>query len=65
MHVFLEGVLAYELKYLLRQYYIEEESTFSLQDLNQEIQTFPYGYPHIKDKRFIIIGNRPGSTKFQ
>ena len=53
MHVFLEGVLAYELKYLLR-HYIEEESTFSLQDLNQEIQTFPYGYSNIKDKPCII-----------
>ena len=53
MHVFLEGVLAYELKYLLR-HYIEEESTFSLQDLNQEIQTFSYGYSHIKDKPCII-----------
>ena len=53
MHVFLEGVLAYKLKYLLR-HYIEEESTFSLQDLNQEIQTFSYGYSHIKDKPCVI-----------
>lgn len=53
MHVFLEGVLAYEFKYLLR-HYIEEESTLNLHDLNQEIQTFSYGYSHIKDKPCII-----------
>lgn len=49
MHVFLEGVLAYELKYLLR-YYINEEGAFTLSDLNKEIQSFPYGYSHVKDK---------------
>lgn len=39
MHVFLEVVLAYELEYLLR-HYIKEESTFSLQDLNQKYRHF-------------------------
>ena len=53
MHVFLEGIIAYELKYLLR-HYIEEQSAFSLQELNKEIQKFPYGYTHIKDKPCVI-----------
>ena len=53
MHVFLEGILAYELKYLLR-YYINERGFFTLSDLNKEIQSFSYGYSHVKDKPCII-----------
>ena len=48
MHVFLEGILAYELKYLLR--YINEKGFFTLSDLNKEINFFSYGYSHVKDK---------------
>ena len=53
MHVFLEGVLAYEIKYLLR-HYINEEGVLTLSDLNKEIQTLSYGYSHIKDKPCVI-----------
>ena len=49
MHVFLEGILAHELKYLLR-YYIDEKGFFMLSDLNKEIQSFSYGYSHVKDE---------------
>ena len=53
MHVFLEGVITYELKYLLR-FYIEEKESFTLTDLNNRIQGFPYGYSQIKDKPCVI-----------
>ena len=53
MHVFMEGVISYELKYLLN-FYIKEKGLFALADLNNEIQGFPYGYSHIKDKPCII-----------
>ena len=49
MHVFLEGILAYEIKYLLR-YYINEKSDFTLDELNNAVQKFPYGYSQLKDK---------------
>lgn len=53
MHVFLEGIISYELKYLLK-FYIKEKGYFSLADLNREIQGFSYGYSHIKDKPCVI-----------
>ncbi len=53
MHVFLEGVFSYELKYLLK-YYMDVKKLFTLQDLNKEIQTFPFGYSHTKDKPCVI-----------
>lgn len=53
MHVFLEGVISYELKYLLN-FYIKEKGYFTLADLNNGIQSFPYGYSHIKDKPCVI-----------
>ena len=53
MHVFLEGILAYEFKYLLK-YYFEEESIFNLQDLNEEIRKYPCGYSQIKKKPCFI-----------
>lgn len=43
MHVFLEGILAYEIKYLLR-FHISENRDFTLDELNNAIQNFPYGY---------------------
>lgn len=52
MHVFLEGILAYEIKYLLR-YYIDE-GYFSLTQLNDEFRIFPLGYAHSKDRPFVI-----------
>ena len=53
MHVFLEGVISYELKYLLNCY-IKEKGSFTLADLNNGIQGFPYGYSHIRDKPCVI-----------
>ena len=53
MHVFLEGVISYEMKYLLN-FYIKEKGYFTLADLNNGIQSFPYGYSHIKDKPCVI-----------
>lgn len=53
MHVFLEGVISYQLKYLLN-FYIKEKGYFTLVDLNNGIQGFPYGYSHIKDKPCVI-----------
>lgn len=49
MHIFLEGVLAYEIKYMLR-YYIQQQNKFSLSDLNSKIQNFLLGYSHKKNK---------------
>lgn len=66
MHVFLEGILAYEFKYLLK-YYFEEESIFNLQDLNGEIQKYPYGYSQIKNKPCFIKAtdlDRQSSSNF-
>lgn len=52
MHVLLEDVLAYEIKYLLR-YYISKRC-FSLTELNNDIRKFPLGYVHCKDRPFEI-----------
>lgn len=52
IHVLVEGVLAYEIKYLLR-YYISE-GCFSLTEINNDIRKFPLGYAHCKDRSFTI-----------
>ena len=52
MHVLLEGVLSYEIKYLL-WYYISE-GCFSLTEINNDIRKFPLGYVHCKDRPFVI-----------
>ena len=52
MHVFLEGVLAYEIKYLLR--HCIDERYFSLATLNKDIEKFPLGYAHKKDRPIVI-----------
>ena len=54
MHVFLEGVLAYEIRLLLN-YYINEIKVFKLTDLNSRIQGFPYGFSNIKNKPAVIL----------
>lgn len=64
MHIFLEGVISYQLKYLLN-FYIKEKGYFTLVDLNNGIQGFPYGYSHIKDKPCVIKKIRPGTAKFK
>lgn len=48
MHVFLEGIVAYELKFLL-QHYIDI-GEIKLNDLNSKIEKFSYGYSEVKDK---------------
>ena len=53
MHVFSEGILAYEFKYLLK-YYVKEESIFNLQDLIGEIRKYPCRYSQIKNKPYFI-----------
>lgn len=52
MHVFLEGVVAYEIKYLLR--HCIDERHFSLAMLNKDIEKFPLGYAHKKDRPILI-----------
>lgn len=52
MHVLLEGIAAYELKFLLRHYLSTGEVI--LNDLNNKIQKFPYGYSEVKDKPAVI-----------
>lgn len=52
MHVFLEGVVAYEIKYLLR--HCIDERHFSLPMLNKDIEKFSLGYAHKKDRPILI-----------
>ena len=54
MHVFLEGVLAYEIKLLLN-YFINDIKSFGLTDLNKRIQQFHYGYSNSKNKPSFIL----------
>ena len=54
MHVFLEGVLAYEIKLLLH-YYINDIKAFGLAELNNRIQQFNYGYSNSKNKPSLIL----------
>lgn len=54
MHVFLEGVLAYEIKLLLH-YYINDIKAFGLAELNNRIQQFSYGYSNSKNKPSLIL----------
>ena len=49
---FLEGVLVYEIKYLLR--HCIDEKYFSLATLNKDIEKFPLGYAHKKDRPIVI-----------
>ena len=49
MHDVLEGSLEYEAKELLK-YLIIQQRTFSLQDLNDRIDAFPYGYMDSRNK---------------
>lgn len=54
MHIFLEGVLAYEMKLLLN-YYINDIKAFGLSDLNNRIQQFCYGYSNSKNRPSLIL----------
>ena len=54
MHVFLEGVLGYEIELFLN-YYIKEMNTFTLEKLNSRIKNFSYGYTNYKNKPAVIL----------
>lgn len=48
MHIFLEGILSYEIKYLMK--YFSHNKIFTLHELNKEIDNFDYGYSELRDK---------------
>lgn len=48
MHVFLEGILGYEIKFLFK--YLFDTRLLTLNDLNQNIDCFSYGYSETNDK---------------
>lgn len=49
MHDVLEGVLQYECKEMLK-IFINQEKIFTLEQLNNRIQLFDYGYMNDSDK---------------
>ena len=53
MHDVLEGLLQYEVKELLK-YTINEQQFFTLDNLNQCIQNFDYGFPDVSNKPCVI-----------
>ena len=53
MHIFLEGVLSYELKFLLKQYF-HTPGLVTLDQLNTQIKNIHYGYSNVKDKPSFI-----------
>lgn len=53
MHDVLEGLLQYEVKELLK-YTINEQQFFTLDNLNQCIQNFHYGFPDVSNKPCVI-----------
>lgn len=48
MHIFLEGIVTYEMKYLFK--YLFDNRFFTLHDLNQAIDDFDYSYSELNDK---------------
>ena len=66
MHDILEGVLQYECKEMLKVF-INEESYFTLDQLNERIKDFDYGYYNDKKKPSPItlrtINNSSNSLK--
>ena len=53
MHDVLEGLLQYEVEELLK-YTINEQQFFTLDNLNQCIQNFDYGFPNVSNKPCVI-----------
>ena len=49
MHDILEGCLMYETKELLK-YFITEKKSFTLSELNNRIECFPYCYSDVENK---------------
>ena len=62
LHDILEGILQYEVKLLLR-YLIHNDRLFTLDQLNQRLQSFDYGYHTAKDKPSVISSSRLNSTE--
>ena len=52
MHIFLEGVLSYELKFLLKHYF--DAGLITLDRLNTKLKNWNYGYSNVKDKPSFI-----------
>lgn len=52
MHIFLEGILSYHMKYMLNNYI--EESSCSLNVINRDIQKFPLGYSEQNNRPVLI-----------
>ena len=52
MHIFLEGVLSYELKFLLKYFF--DAGIITLDQLNLKLKNFNYGYSNVKDKPSFI-----------
>ena len=52
MHIFLEGVLSYELKFLLKYYF--DAGLITLDQLNTKLKNFIHGYSNVKDKPSFI-----------
>lgn len=48
MHIFLEGIVGYEMKFLFK--YLFDSGRLTLNDLNRGIDYFAYGYSETKDK---------------
>ena len=48
MHIFLEEILSYEMKFLLNHYF--HGGKITLDQPNTELQNIPYGYSNVKDK---------------
>ena len=61
MHDVLEGVLQYECKGMLKVF-IREETYFTLDQLNERIKDFDYGYYNDKNKPSPISANTLNRT---
>ena len=48
MHIFLEGILSYELKFLLKHFF--DSGLITLDQLNSKLKNFDYGYSNVKNK---------------
>lgn len=61
MHDLLEGVLQYEVKELLK--HLISENLITLQDINDAIVSFPYGYTDVANKPLPIADTTLYSTR--
>ena len=53
MHIFLEGILQYDMKLLLN-HLIKTKGVITLEELNSAIKHFPLGYSHAKNRPIFI-----------